>query len=147
MFYWWCVVRLSGNMTFLLRSCLPRFDLLRILNHQENMASLKNSMKLLKQARENDVFSLETGYLRVPKTLTSLKNPSNENKFYLHENKNKINFHIIGFALSLALNWHLLKKTFAWWRHFFTTMTRILFVFPFIFKICTRKQNPGFWSW
>ena len=100
-------------MTFLLRSCLPRFDLLRILNHQENMASLKNSMKLLKQARENDVFSLETGYLRVPKTLTSLKNPSNENKFYLHENKNKINFRIIGFALSLALNWHLLKKTFA----------------------------------
>ena len=49
---------------------------------------------------------------------------------------------------------------FAWWRHF-TTMTRILFVFSFIFKfvypneasitealICTTKQNSeGFWSW
>ena len=37
------------------------------------MASQKNSMKLLKHARENEVFSLETGYLLVPKTLTSIK--------------------------------------------------------------------------
>ena len=37
------------------------------------MPSPKNSTKLLKQARENEVFSLETGYLRVPKTLTSIK--------------------------------------------------------------------------
>ena len=102
-------------MTFRLRSCLPRFNLLRIiLNHQENMASPKNSMKLLKQARENEVFSLETGYLRVPKTLTSIKNTLfYENEFYLHEDKNKINFHVIGFALSLALNWHLLRRPFA----------------------------------
>ena len=39
------------------------------------MASPKNSMKLLQQAREKEVFSLEKGYLRVPKTL-QLKNPS-----------------------------------------------------------------------
>jgi len=32
-------------------------------------------MKLLKQARENELFSLETGYLIVPKTLTSIKKP------------------------------------------------------------------------
>ena len=52
-----------------------------------------------------------------------------------------------------------LYRPFARWRHF-TATTRILFVFPFIFKfcnpsevwitkalICTRKQNPeGFWS-
>ena len=37
------------------------------------MASQKNSMKLLKHARENEVFSLETSYLLVPKTLTSIK--------------------------------------------------------------------------
>ena len=37
------------------------------------MASPKNSKKLLKQARENEVFCLETGFLRVPKTLTSIK--------------------------------------------------------------------------
>ena len=37
------------------------------------MASPKNSMKLLKQAREKEVFSLENGYLRVSKTLTSIK--------------------------------------------------------------------------
>ena len=78
------------------------------------MASPKNSKKLLKQARENEVFCLETGFLRVPKTLTSIKkNPSNENEFYLHENKNEINFHIIGFVLSLAVNWDLLRRPFA----------------------------------
>ena len=52
-----------------------------------------------------------------------------------------------------------INAPFARWRHF-TTTTRILYVFPFIFKfgnpsevyktkalICTRKQNPeGFVS-
>ena len=119
MFYWWYVVRLSGNITFRLRSCLPRFNLLRIINHQENMASPKNSMKLLKQARENEVFSLETGYLRVPKTLTYKKTLLMKMSFICMRIKNEINFYIIGFALSLAVNWHLLRRPFAWWRHFF----------------------------
>ena len=53
-----------------------------------------------------------------------------------------------------------LNKPFGWWRYF-TTTTRILFVFPFIFKFCNpsevwitkalisaRKRNPeGFWSY
>ena len=78
------------------------------------MASPKNSMKLLKQAREKEVFSLETGHLRVPKTLTSIKKTLLIKLSFIYMRiKNEINFHIIGFALSLAVNWHLLKKLFA----------------------------------
>ena len=71
-------------------------------------------MKLLKQARENEVFSLETRLFASSKnSYFSKENPSYEYEFYLHENKTEINFHIIGFALSLALNWDLLRRPFA----------------------------------
>ena len=63
------------------------------------------------------------------------------------------------YMYTFSLIYFYLNRPFARWRHF-TTTTRILFVFRFIFKfgnpsevwitkalISTRKQNPeGFWS-